>query len=241
MATETELRHDGQKDPKTLEREIDDVRAEMSRTLAALERKFSPGQLLDYYMGVVREHGGEFAANLGHQVKQNPVPMMLTAIGLTWTMLSNRSPYAGNDEAYTYGGAADDSPGLGEKLKAGAEGARQRLGSSRERLASSKDAMRDRISDTARNTQAQAQRAREGFNSLIEEQPLILGALGLALGAAIGAALPRTEKEDRLMGKMRDDTVGKVKEQGAQAYDKAQETVKEAAAEHGQQAEGRAH
>lgn len=213
MATQT--RYDGQKDPETLEREIDEVRAEMSRTLEALERKFSPGQWVDYYLDSLREHSGELAANFGNTVKQNPVPITLTAIGLAWTILaSNRAkPAYGENVAY---GEHADSPGFGEKLKSTAEGARDRFGSS-------KDAMRESISQTARSTQDRARRAREGFGSLIEEQPLILGALGIALGAAIGAALPRTEQEDRLMGKARDTTVGKIKEEGGKAYDKARE------------------
>jgi hypothetical protein len=53
---------------------------------------------------------------------------------------------------------------------------------------------------TATTAQAQANRAREGFNTLLEEQPITLGALGLAVGAAIGAMLPSTEQEDRLLG-----------------------------------------
>lgn len=35
------LRDDARKDPATLEREIDQTRADMDRTLGALERKFS--------------------------------------------------------------------------------------------------------------------------------------------------------------------------------------------------------
>ena len=38
------------------------------------------------------------------------------------------------------------------------------------------------------------------LSTLLDEQPLILGAIGLAIGAAIGAALPMTETEDSLMG-----------------------------------------
>ena len=36
--------------------------------------------------------------------------------------------------------------------------------------------------------------------TLMHEQPIVLGAFGLALGAVIGAALPRTDAEDRVMG-----------------------------------------
>ena len=217
----TQIRYDGQKDPETLEREIDEVRAEMSRTLEALERKFSPGQWVDYYLDSLREHSGELAANFGNTVKQNPVPITLTAIGLAWTILASNRPKPAYGESVSYG-EQEDSPGFGEKLKSTAEGARNRFGSSR-------DAVRDKFSDTARNTQDRARRAREGLGSLIEEQPLILGALGIALGAAIGASLPRTEQEDRLMGKVRDNAVGKIKEQGSHAYDEARDRARAAA------------
>ena len=39
---------------------------------------------------------------------------------------------------------------------------------------------------------------------MYEEQPLIAGALALAVGAAIGAALPRSRTEDRYMGQHSD-------------------------------------
>ena len=47
-------------------------------------------------------------------------------------------------------------------------------------------------------------RVRRGFFDTLHEQPLVLGALGLAAGAAIGAALPATEKEDEWLGDSRD-------------------------------------
>jgi Protein of unknown function (DUF3618) len=60
-----------------------------------------------------------------------------------------------------------------------------------------------------RGAQARAgeygRRARWGFFNVLEEQPLVLGALGLAVGAAIGAALPKTEIEDEWMGDTRDE------------------------------------
>jgi hypothetical protein len=47
-------------------------------------------------------------------------------------------------------------------------------------------------------------RAQQSFFDVLEREPLVLGALGLAIGAAIGAMLPRTEVEDRFMGETRD-------------------------------------
>jgi hypothetical protein len=71
----------------------------------------------------------------------------------------------------------------------------------------------------------QATRVRQGFNSILEEQPLILGALGIALGAAVGASLPRTEQEDRLLGETSDALTAQVKEKSAESFDQVKQTV----------------
>ena len=59
----------------------------------------------------------------------------------------------------------------------------------------------------------QATRAQNAVSRLIEEQPLIVGAVGLAIGAAIGAWLPPSRREDELMG----ETSNSVKEQAVGA------------------------
>jgi hypothetical protein len=64
---------------------------------------------------------------------------------------------------------------------------------------------------------------REGFNSLLSEQPLLLGAMGIAVGAAIGAALPSTEQEDRLFGSTRDKALSEVKQRGAESYEQVRD------------------
>ena len=214
MSIANDIRNERQKDPKTLEREIDATRVQMGRTLDALERKLSPGQLLDHYLGIVGEHGGEFAANFGNSIKQNPVAMMLTAIGLTSLMFSPNRKVEDNRSKIT-----EDLSRAGESIKAAGERARNQV-------TNSKDAMAETLSDTASSTQAQARRAREGFNFLLEEQPLLLGALGIAVGAAIGAALPRTEQEDRVMGRGRDKTIGQAKQRSAEVYERVRESVR---------------
>jgi len=119
-----------------------------------------------------------------------------------------------------------------DKLKDTADTIRDKASAARDKLMGSKDTMMDTVSDrsnkAATAAQAQVRRAREGFNSLLEEQPLVLGALGIALGAAIGAALPSTEQEDRLLGGVRDQTVSKIKEMTSETYEQVRETVKQA-------------
>jgi Protein of unknown function (DUF3618) len=152
----SDLRNDAQKDPETLEREINQTRAQMNQTLGALERRLSPGQLVDEALGLFRGHGGDFAANLGDSIKQNPLPVMLAALGIGWIMLApNRQPslsnYGANPNYSPHSEGALEGVGesiknkaadAGEKLKAGTVAARDRLADS---WASSKDAAMGRI------------------------------------------------------------------------------------------------
>jgi hypothetical protein len=235
------LREDAEKDPDTLEREIDQTRAEMNQTLGALERRLTPGQIVDEAMGLFREHGRDFAANLGSSIKENPVPAMLAAVGIGWLMFGSKHPsrptsayghyadYDPNDEGTVEGvgeSIKSKMADAGEKVRGGAIAARDRLADS---WTSSKDAVMGRMSQTAGMAQVQANRAREGFNTMLDEQPIILGALGLAVGAAIGAMLPSTEQENRLLGPARDKTFSQIKERGAEVYqqvrDKAENAV----------------
>jgi hypothetical protein len=240
-----------------LEREIDQTRANMDRTLGALERKLSPGQLLDEAMGLAREHGGEFASNLGRSLKENPMPALLTAVGVVWMLASSNRPrssraydYRRDDYIDEYNDGLDqtefrsaDLPTSGtessswsqtaERAKSSAQGAVSGVGQRAkaaadtvgEKLSSSREAVRARFSRTSESAAAQGQRLREGVQNLFEEQPLVIGALGVALGAAIGAALPRTEQEDRLFGEIRDNAVSAIKDRGSQAYEQVRETV----------------
>jgi ElaB/YqjD/DUF883 family membrane-anchored ribosome-binding protein len=246
------LRDDARKDPATLEREIDQTRANMDRTLGALERKFSPGQLLDQAMEFARENGGEFANNLGRSVKENPVPALLTAVGIAWMVASSNRPKPSLADAYDDRYARDDlnavdfddtgyeddagdqKEGLTDKaqrLKASAEGslseAGQRVKSAAERarqkLAGTKDTVSAGLRRTSGTAQFQTQRVREGFNNLFTEQPLLLGALGIAVGAAIGAALPATEQEDRLFGSARDKALSEIKQRGTETYEQVRD------------------
>jgi ElaB/YqjD/DUF883 family membrane-anchored ribosome-binding protein len=130
--------------------------------------------------------------------------------------------------------AGDYKEGLTDKaqrLKASAEGtlseAGQRVKSAAERarqkLSGTKDTVSGGLRRTSSTAQVQTQRVREGFNSLLTEQPLLLGALGIAVGAAIGAALPATEQEDRLFGSARDKALSEVKQRGTETYEQVRD------------------
>jgi len=66
------------------------------------------------------------------------------------------------------------------------------------------------------------------LEQIAEAQPLVFGALGLALGAALGAVLPKTEAEDRLMGEARDQVASRLGETAREGL----ETARSMAGEH---------
>ncbi|MFD2837721.1 DUF3618 domain-containing protein [Azotobacter vinelandii] len=94
MSTQSRIDLEAQKGPETLEQEIDRQRAEISNIVHALEKQaVPPGELLDRALGYTKGHGGEFMSNLTNTVAANPLPTVLTSIGLLWLMTSqNRAP-----------------------------------------------------------------------------------------------------------------------------------------------------
>ncbi|MFC7478492.1 DUF3618 domain-containing protein [Dankookia sp. GCM10030260] len=105
----------------------------------------------------------------------------------------------------------------------------------------------DRVTGSGQEVQARAgelsDQTRQGVTWLMREQPLVLGAIGVALGAAVGALLPGTEVEDRLMGDTRDAVADRVQTTAQQGYERLKDTAGEhlehAKAAVGQAADGK--
>lgn len=281
-----------------IEREVEAKRREVEATLDALRAKLNGGQIME---NVARSfwsaggHGNEVMSNLGRQMKDNPLPVALTGIGLAWLLMSRSRateeaepqvpppppaeppvPRVFDQEDYAADAAEhgpehavrelmagsfdlrEDAPatasGLDEakmeadekehgaayvlaRLKAGhyrasrENAAARRAIYDRARLAADEvrygasyvstqlQAGAYQVSDAASQAYAQARQAAQGAartashasrkvqrnaTDFITEEPLIAGALGIALGAMIGALLPSTKQEDEVLGPYRD-------------------------------------
>lgn len=222
------------REPAELEREASAIRADMDRTLNALERKFNPQQLLDRSVGYLRDHGGEVTRTIGDTVKQNPIPVLLTAAGIAWLITSTVRSRSSANDAYdadygdpAYGGTDDASyagsstePGMRDKMRqkldAGTAKLHERTESMRSSWRSSKAS--GRMNTAMDATRVRAQQMQQRASTMMDEQPLIIGALALAAGAILGAALPTTQYENRRLGPIRDRTMGKAKEAGEREY-----------------------
>lgn len=208
-------RHDGTKSPERLEREVDQARARVGRSASALSDRLSPGELIDQALGMAREHGGEFGRNLGAQVKNNPMPMILTSIGISWMMMSSGNNGAAH--AYDpYDTSTDQDRG---SLK-------DALGNTAAKSRDKAAAVGDRVRGATTNAKESMQNTQESLAQFYRDQPLIAGSLGIAIGAALGALIPSTEMEDDMLGEARDRSVNAAKSKAASKYDEVRESAR---------------
>ena len=230
MSTRNQIDAEAQKDPAELEREIDQTRSEIGDIVHALESKLSPGEMIDTALGYVKGGGGEFFSNLSNTVKANPVPTVLTSIGLIWMMAGqNRQPHS--NVTSTGFSSGSSGPSMGEKLSAKTQGLKQQGAGMKDKasqmtssVSESLGSARSRASDSTRQASQKlrggADRARGGFNQLLQEQPLALGAIGIALGALLAAAVPPTRREDEMLGEASDRVTGQLRSKAEEGYQK---------------------
>jgi len=241
MSTRNQIDAEAQKDPEELEREIDQKRAEIGNIVHALEKKLSPGELMDTALSYVKGGSSEFFANLSNTVKANPVPTVLTSIGLIWMMAGqNRQPHSNvTSTAYS---AGPTGPSMSEKLSAKAEGIKQQG----ENLKDKASQMTHSVSESLGNVYARASDsghqastrlrdgadwARGGFSQLLQEQPLALGAIGIAFGALIAAAIPPSRREDEMLGEASDRITDQLRHKAEEGYEKVSAKAEEVASE----------
>lgn len=80
----------------------------------------------------------------------------------------------------------------------------------------------EQVGEWADAAQEQAYVIRSRFEELLDENPLLVGAAAMALGAAIGLSLPGTRKEDELFGQARDDVMEKAQAKASETAEKVQ-------------------
>ena len=153
MNTETQLR-DTAKDPATLEREINQTRAEMNQTLDSLERKLTAGQLLDQCLTFFGMKGTEIGSSLGRCVKDNPMPVLLTATGIGWMMFGpSQTRSAVRYNRYDYDDAKEGADGMMAKMsdtmQSGVTATRQQFAKTTETAKETVNRTTDKVKETA--------------------------------------------------------------------------------------------
>jgi hypothetical protein len=201
-------------------------------------------------MSDISEKGSDFVRDLGDAARKNPISAALIGMGVVWLFTGGRSAEraadlvrgAGFDRIPDAAGNALDA--ARSTLRSGTESIGSGVSSIGSGVSSATETLRDagaagldRVaragSEVAGAAYGYAQNipdaggalfstARENLSELFRAQPLALGAVGLAIGAGIAAALPATDLEAEYFGEASDN----FKEQAA---DFASEQVSRAA------------
>lgn len=217
-------------DPSAIERDIERTRADMSETLEAIQQKLSPSHLVDQALGYFKAGPGTMVSSLSDIAVRNPIPLTLIGLGIGWVAVAGlRSGHLGGRRHYgdaagyqaqpdydtsTYGGGMS---GMADSARSAAS----RAYSSVREGASSLAGQAASHVDTGRIS-GLVSRATSPVLGLGETQPLLLGAIGLAIGAVIGASFGTTRIENRLMGATRDDLVRRARDMGEEQLHRVQ-------------------
>ena len=79
-----------------LEREAEETLWQLSGTLEELRGRMTPGRVVDQVIDYTRgSPAAEFMRNLGREVRENPIPLVVVGIGILWLLLAtNRTSRA---------------------------------------------------------------------------------------------------------------------------------------------------
>ncbi len=247
------LREDTEVDDVAATRaEIERTRADMSETVDAIQERLSPENLKEQAKDRVKEatvgRAQEAGSGIMETIRANPLPAALTGIGLGWLLVSARRSASSGRPSYgdrTYGyppryedqGVSGSSAGqaLGQARGKVGETASRAQGKVGDAASEAQDKAgevasqaQDRLSNLTEQARYQARRASGGFERMLRENPLAMGALAVGAGAAVGLAIPQSAREHEVMGEARDTFVEKAQEKAQDAQEKVQRVAQEA-------------
>lgn len=191
------------------------------------------------------------AADIVEGARQNPMPALMIGAGVAWLLMdrsrkgdgyarasqrtwsSYRTPRYGADELTPRYRANHVAAGTAVDLseanysdvdyrQSGTGSARGTMGDMSSRAGEMADDARYALRRTTRNAQ-------NGLQRLLRDNPLLVGAAAVLVGAAVGAALPETERENELLGETRDSVVNQAKDAAREAASTVQEVATDAA------------
>ncbi len=198
-------------------------------------------------------------SNMLETIKQNPLPAAIAALSIGWLFRksssmnnqnSNQSrryatqpyqpyqqyqPYEqyGYDTRYRSAAYDDRSAGITDRVGDVAENVKDRVGDVAENVKDQAQHMASNVRHQAEHygdqAMEQVDEARDWLQHTMNTNPMALAAVAVAVGTAVGLALPGTPVENRVMGEARESLVEKVQETASQTIDKVQNVAKEVA------------
>jgi hypothetical protein len=178
--------------------------------------------------------GDRSSSGIMDRVKNNPVPAALAGIGLGWLAFSGaeRNDRWDSDRGWARGYDGADQGEAGSSTMADVK---ETLTDAASDVTESAREVTTRAQEYARDATARARytgrRAQTELDRMTRENPLAVGAGALLLGAAIGLAIPETERENELLGEARDNMIEKAQDMANTAAARAQDAASDLAGE----------
>lgn len=156
-----------------------------------------------------------FMRDLGDAISRNPVPAALVGMGVVWLFSGRKAHWAASSVRSGLDWASEAASHAGEAasstLRAGAQYAGTAARTTAETVQDSAARFGERQvgapSDLARSLPEEGtmiEGVRSSLTESFQRQPLALGAIGLAIGAGLAAALPSTRVEADYLGETSD-------------------------------------
>lgn len=256
-----------------IEQDINRSRSALNDTIERLGGKLSPGQMVDEAIGLAQGQLGQFTANLGKQVRDNPLPLLLIGAGVGMLVMKNLQGKTDNapslaeddwraehhfrkieqaraarprdpDESESdyqerlheeHAKALDLKQMAGEAYDAfkarvarTVEGLERRAAGVRDAVAGGVSHAGAYVGEQAKHVGEMAGQVKHKATDLYEENPLAAGAIGVAVGALIGALAPLSSLERKNLQGVADtamQTGADLAERGASAVEKATSSI----------------
>ena len=241
---------------KEIRAEIEHTREEMSETIEAIQERLQPGNIVAGATERVRAAATEKVRNMADSAsdtarnamdrtrdmtadlteigRQNAIPAAIIGVGVAWLLIdrfregpSHRSWDRWNRDrgSHRYGGASYE-PSARYDRDARSVGASADTGWSdtTERLATS-------AHDAARAARRTGRQAQNQLQRLMRENPLMAGAAAAVIGAAVGMALPETERENEWLGDAKETVMDRAQDVAREAATAVQEAAGDMAGE----------
>jgi ElaB/YqjD/DUF883 family membrane-anchored ribosome-binding protein len=202
------------------------------------------------------ETAGGWRQTLVETVKANPLPAAVVGLGLGWMFLNRPAPahsfgppaaprryvpptYSSSVNGGDGSGSASSAhAGLGGLAEDGqqtvsrvADKAQQTASQVAGQVQGTAEHVIDQVQETGSQVvdqvQTQASRAQSFLQRQLEENPLLVGAVALALGGVLASTVPVTPREDQIMGEARDRVMGTARELTHETMDKVGRVVDE--------------
>jgi ElaB/YqjD/DUF883 family membrane-anchored ribosome-binding protein len=199
---------------------------------------------------VIRRPSQSTSSGLMDTLRDNPVPAALAGLGLGWLFRSSRQrssarPYSYSQAAYGRPQTGTDWDRASQSVRTAdraRQGASEMIGEAGGRISDAAEGVQDtvshyaseareKLSDVGEWGQDVGEWSQNEIDRLLRQNPLAIGAVAVAVGAAVGLAIPETRRENEWMGDARDSLVEQAQDAAQDAVEKVQRVARNVAEE----------